>query len=126
MVWIHGGGFTFGSGGWPQFDGANVAKRGGATHGAEIPYVFDHVKAAPSQYESRDEALSQTMAAMWVQFAKTGNPNGVGLSSWPRYRAPQCTVLDFGDATTVGSDSRSAQVEFFRGVFEKMRALLPH
>jgi carboxylesterase type B len=61
-----------------------------------------------------------------VQFAKTGNPNGMSLFSWPRYRAPQFTFLDFGDATTAGSDSQSAQVEFFRRVFEKVRALLPH
>jgi para-nitrobenzyl esterase len=28
MVWIHGGGFNYGSGGWPIYDGANLARRG--------------------------------------------------------------------------------------------------
>jgi para-nitrobenzyl esterase len=28
MVWIHGGGFAYGSGGWPMYDGANLARRG--------------------------------------------------------------------------------------------------
>jgi para-nitrobenzyl esterase len=28
MVWLHGGGFAYGSGAWPSYDGANLAKRG--------------------------------------------------------------------------------------------------
>ncbi|MBC2779073.1 carboxylesterase/lipase family protein [Parasphingopyxis sp. GrpM-11] len=28
MVWIHGGGYAYGSGGWPAYDGANLARRG--------------------------------------------------------------------------------------------------
>jgi para-nitrobenzyl esterase len=28
MVWFHGGGFTIGSGSWPVYDGANLARRG--------------------------------------------------------------------------------------------------
>ncbi len=28
MVWLHGGGFSYGSGAWPSFDGANMARVG--------------------------------------------------------------------------------------------------
>jgi para-nitrobenzyl esterase len=28
MVWFHGGGYVYGSGAWPAFDGANLARRG--------------------------------------------------------------------------------------------------
>ncbi|MGA2591674.1 MAG: carboxylesterase/lipase family protein [Bryobacteraceae bacterium] len=28
MLWIHGGGFAYGSGAWPIYDGANLAKKG--------------------------------------------------------------------------------------------------
>jgi para-nitrobenzyl esterase len=28
MVWLHGGGYAYGSGGWPVYDGANLARRG--------------------------------------------------------------------------------------------------
>jgi para-nitrobenzyl esterase len=28
MVWLHGGGFAYGSGAWPSYDGGNLAKRG--------------------------------------------------------------------------------------------------
>jgi len=28
MVWLHGGGYAYGSGGWPVYDGVNLARRG--------------------------------------------------------------------------------------------------
>ncbi len=28
MVWLHGGGFAYGSGAWPSYDGGNLAKKG--------------------------------------------------------------------------------------------------
>jgi para-nitrobenzyl esterase len=30
MVWLHGGGFAYGSGAWPIYDGANLARKGDA------------------------------------------------------------------------------------------------
>ena len=55
---------------------ATVDMGGGAAHGTEIPYVFGHITADESQYEEVDRTLSRAMAGAWVQFAKTGNPNG--------------------------------------------------
>ena len=56
---------------------------GAASHGAEILYVFAHITADTTQFEARDQSLSRAMAGAWVQFAKTGNPNGAGLPQWP-------------------------------------------
>jgi para-nitrobenzyl esterase len=61
------------------------------------------------------------MADVWVQFAKAGNPNGVGLPQWPPYRSPDYRLLDFGDRVTVRSNARSPQVDFFQRAFETMR-----
>jgi len=44
-----------------------------------------------------EEPLSTTMGAYWVQFAKTGNPNGAGLPEWPRYQPDSDEYLEFGD-----------------------------
>ncbi|MCX7825514.1 MAG: carboxylesterase family protein, partial [Verrucomicrobiae bacterium] len=48
----------------------------GATHAAEIPYVFGTLR--PTAVE-KDRELSKVMSACWVRFAKTGDPNGDGL-----------------------------------------------
>ena len=38
-------------------------------------------------WEPDDYQVSKTMQAYFVNFIKTGNPNGTGLPNWPVYRA---------------------------------------
>ena len=38
-------------------------------------------------WEPADYKVSQTMQAYFVNFIKTGNPNGPGLPEWPAYSA---------------------------------------
>jgi para-nitrobenzyl esterase len=94
---------------------------GGAAHTTEVPYVFDNTTADTSQFDDDDRTVSRAMADVWVQFAKAGNPNGVGLPQWPPYRSPDYRLLDFGDRVTVRSNARSPQVDFFQRAFETMR-----
>ncbi|KAL7420437.1 hypothetical protein Q5752_004387 [Cryptotrichosporon argae] len=58
--------------------------RFGAFHGAEIPYVFDNLDAQ-IEYTWRDEdrQVAETTSSYWVNFIKTGNPNGKGLPAFP-------------------------------------------
>ncbi len=48
-------------------------------------------------WEPDDYEVSKVMQAYFVNFIKTGNPNGVGLPDWPAYRADnnyQCMRID--------------------------------
>ncbi|CAN9499150.1 unnamed protein product [Ophioblennius macclurei] len=63
-------------------------------HGDEILAVFGlcftttHVKfnvACPEE----EEQLSRTIMSYWANFARTGSPNGDGLTHWPRYGAEE-------------------------------------
>ena len=65
--------------------------------------------------------MSRAMAGAWVQFAKTGNPNGASLPQWPTYAAPEFRLFDYGDEITVRSNANSPKVDFFQRVFETMR-----
>ena len=99
----------------------NRSTFGGAGHGTEIPYVFGHIAAEESQYEEVDRAVSRAMAGAWVQFAKTGNPNGASLPSWPAYTAPGYRLLEYGDEITIRSNADSPHIDFFQQVLEAMR-----
>ena len=49
----------------------------GSPHGQEVAYVFQHLN--PNQQSSKsDEVISNTMAIYWTNFAKFGDPKGIG------------------------------------------------
>jgi para-nitrobenzyl esterase len=60
----------------------------GAAHSAEIQYAMGNLDL-DSRYtwEPDDRKVSETMQGYFVNFSKTGNPNGPGLPTWPAYDA---------------------------------------
>ena len=69
----------------------------GAFHGLEIAYVFGNFSPGLTITE-QDSKLSKVMSGCWVQFAKTGDPNGPGLPEWPAYEAATDRHLELGEA----------------------------
>ncbi len=67
----------------------------GATHGVELPYVFDHLDP-DRHWERADRRLAQLIPAYWIRFARTGNPNGPGLPPWPRFGIQHPQLMRFG------------------------------
>jgi para-nitrobenzyl esterase len=48
-----------------------------------------------SKWSDADAAMAQAVNAYWVNFAKTGDPNGAGLPVWPTYKAASDSLLNF-------------------------------
>jgi para-nitrobenzyl esterase len=70
----------------------------GAPHASEIPFVFDTVRARyGSALTPADEKMAQTANSFWIQFAKTGNPNRLGLPKWPKYSSRRDELMNFTD-----------------------------
>jgi para-nitrobenzyl esterase len=60
----------------------------GASHSAEIQYAMGNLDLDKRYaWEPVDYEVSKAMQAYFVNFIKTGNPNGPGLSEWPAYRS---------------------------------------
>jgi len=72
----------------------------GAFHTGEVPYAYHNLRFVDRPWEPGDEKLADTMTAYWVNFARTGNPNGAGLPKWPAYQTTdkQIMVLDLNPA----------------------------
>jgi para-nitrobenzyl esterase len=59
----------------------------GAAHSAEIQYAMGNLDLDRRYgWEPADYDVSKTMHGYFVNFIKTGNPNGSGLPNWPAYR----------------------------------------
>ncbi len=61
----------------------------GASHSAEIQYVMGNLPLDKRYaWEAADFKVSEVSQAYFVNFIKTGNPNGAGLPNWPAYTSP--------------------------------------
>ena len=70
-----------------------------AFHTLEIPFVFDNVDAATSMTGTGKDryALAAKMSNAWVAFARTGNPNHVGMPHWPAFDNTQRATMLFNN-----------------------------
>ncbi|PYP76909.1 MAG: hypothetical protein DMD35_16990 [Gemmatimonadetes bacterium] len=69
----------------------------GAFHTSEVPYVFGTLDKLQRPWTDVDRKLSATMMTYWTNFATSGDPNGFGVPTWPRFSAERPTLLRIGD-----------------------------
>ena len=89
-----------------------------SVHTAEIPYVFNNLKA-PRVYpdDSDPDVVSKSksdiefadqISSYWVNFARTGDPNGKGLAKWPQFRDKSSGPMILGPAAEAPDAARMA------------------
>ncbi|MBV7430746.1 MULTISPECIES: carboxylesterase/lipase family protein [unclassified Acidovorax] len=90
-------------------------------HGDELQFVFDNLQS-PHRGKNRpfnavDATVARTMADAWVQFAKTGDPNGQGLSAWKPYSAQEQSYMEFGASPALRAGYNGKGIDFVRDHF---------
>jgi para-nitrobenzyl esterase len=123
---------------WLFYFAQNPPSRAGqpafpAAHASELPYVFNNLGQAPLFPDPSDPALAAAsapdrkvadqMSSYWVNFARSGNPNGPGLPMWEEHR-----VGDSDRAMILDADPSSerlpakARLELYDKLYAQMRA----
>ena len=84
----------------------------GAVHALELPFMFgtldlDWVPGGEQLEKERrgvDAVLSEQMLAAWTNFAKTGNPNGPNVPTWPQYNTTSRNTMVWSEHSKAVAD----------------------
>jgi para-nitrobenzyl esterase len=68
----------------------------GAFHTGEVVYAYDNLHTLDRPWEAVDQQIADLMSSYWVNFARSGDPNGPGLPRWEAYgpEQEQAMILD--------------------------------
>ena len=84
-----------------QFSHVPVDKPGfpeyGAFHTSEVPFALHTLHLWKRPWREVDFEVEKTMNSYWVNFVKTGDPNGKGLPEWTTYDKASGNIMEIGD-----------------------------
>ncbi|HEU5294270.1 MAG TPA: carboxylesterase family protein [Burkholderiaceae bacterium] len=84
----------------------------GAAHSYEIQYLFNFNDGRPSK-NAEQAALAAAMATYWTNFARSGNPNGAGVTTWPAFNEATGAIQSLDVASGGGISSTSLTLAQF-------------
>jgi para-nitrobenzyl esterase len=99
-------------------------------HTCELPYVFNNLGTLRLYPDSSSPELALASAldgkvaaithAYWLNFARTGDPNGRGLPKWPVFEGMgDGPVLQISGKPVVGDSLGADKVKLYRALYEK-------
>lgn len=103
-----------------DFDGHLAPDMLGASHAAELPFIFDTFDKPDfnifytSHQVKRAEPLTEAVMSYWANFARTGDPNGPGLPEWPAYDSGTRIKMFLDVESAAGPAEDIERCEFWR------------
>ena len=88
-------------------------------HSTELfAFVFDQINNEQARGIAGDPpaVLAETVHGAWVSFIKSGDPNYVGLPTWPRWNSKTRPTMQLDVESSVISDPDSDEVVLWEGV----------
>lgn len=104
----------------------------GVPHGGDGMYVFgldykpEVVFAAgtwAAQPTEKDRGISALMADYWTNFARTGDPNGIGIPGWGLNSSPAPETIIVDDNPASAPNFRKAQLKLWFDMWERQNGL---
>ena len=92
-----------------------------ASHGMELPFMFNNVALQPEMTGNTAEAhaLEDIMSSAWIQFIKTGDPNHDGMPKWEPFTTDNPVYMVFDNKcqlNTIDTNTK-ALMDFGRPLF---------
>jgi para-nitrobenzyl esterase len=96
----------------------------GAQHAMEVPFALNLPAAiVKEKVTGTDKDMAAVTSAYWVQFAKSGDPNGEGRPSWPRYDPAIDRIIHFTNSgVIVGTDPLKPRLDLWESVWARTQS----
>jgi para-nitrobenzyl esterase len=91
----------------------------GAFHTSEVPYALHTLHLWKREWKPLDLKLEGDMSAYWINFARTGNPNGPGLPVWKPYEKANGNILEIGDRIELRPGMMKKEFDFLENELMK-------
>ena len=95
-------------------------RRRGVAHADDILYLNGEFLQQPDKYPY-ESALAEIMQQYWVNFIKTGNPNGKGLPYWPSFDDTKPTTMQFSNGASLIMRPNREQIDFVDRFYKAKR-----
>lgn len=88
----------------------------GAFHTSEVPFALHSLHTWKRPWRSIDQEIESMMSAYWVNFAKSGDPNGDNLPEWKAYDKDSGNILRIDEATSSREAYMKAELDFMESL----------
>jgi para-nitrobenzyl esterase len=85
----------------------------GAFHTSEVPFAYHTLAKWNRPWQKRDLKMEEIMTAYWVNFIKTGDPNGKGLPMWKAYDKAIGNIMVLDEETMMKPGLYKKAFDFF-------------
>jgi para-nitrobenzyl esterase len=85
----------------------------GSFHTSEVPYWMKTYRVLGRPFTADDEKVSQVLSTYWLNFIKTGNPNGDGMPAWKPVNGKDAELMELGPKPGMRPISSDAKIEAF-------------
>jgi len=86
----------------------------GAFHTSEVPYALHTLHTWNRNWQAHDYEVERLLSSYWINFIKTGNPNGKGIPEWKKYTMQEGNILEV-------NNTASSKPEYLKKQFEAMQ-----
>jgi para-nitrobenzyl esterase len=104
----------------PPYPNAPPYSSWGVPHMAELPYVFQHF-TTPWKWTDDDRRIGDLLSSYWVNFARTGDPNGPGLPPWEPFTDARQRMLHIGSTVAMGDVPHRTELGFVEDYVRMLR-----
>jgi para-nitrobenzyl esterase len=95
-----------------SFDG-KTPEEVGAYHGVCNNYIFDNLRGKDWPWTEADHKLAHIVSGLWIQFVKTGDPNGPGLPRWEAFDPKNPRLLNITVSPEMAPGPHDHELDFF-------------